>query len=143
MTRRASVQAVPVQGGVSVWGVFVWGGLCLGRVFVWGGLCPGGSLSRGLGSLSGGLCLEGFCPGGSLSRGGLCPGGLCLWDLCPGGSLSRGSLSRGLCLGSLLGRPSPYGNEQAVYILLECILVTTQISNLYEKHSCCTVYSLT
>ena len=70
---------------------------------------------------------------GSLSRwsggGGLCLGvsvqeGFCLGDLCPGGLCKVGSLSRG----SLLGRPSrtetaPYGNERAVRILLECILV--------------------
>ena len=51
-------------------------------------------------------------------------------DLCPGrvsakGSLSRaggGSLSGGGLCGSLLGRP-PHSKEQAVHILLECILV--------------------
>ena len=52
---------------------------------------------------------------GSLSEEVSIQGGLC-----PGGSLSRG----GLCLGvSLLGRP-PYGNERAVRILQECILLT-------------------
>ena len=45
--------------------------------------------------------------------------------LCPGGSLSGGALSRGWALsgGSLSWRPPPYGNERAVRILLECILV--------------------
>ena len=58
------------------------------------------------------------CP---LSRRGglrLCPGGLCPGGLCPGGSLSRGTLSRGI---SVRDHP-PYGNEQVVRILLECIL---------------------
>ena len=69
-------------------------------LFTGGGeLCPGGLSVWG--ALSGGLC-----PGGSLSRGGLClegglyPGGLCQEDPLP-----------------------PYGKEQAVRILLECILV--------------------
>ena len=54
------------------------------------------------------------CPGGGSVRGisvlgGLCPGGLCLeGDLCPGGVCH-------VC--------PPYGNERAVPILLECILV--------------------
>ena len=54
----------------------------------------------------------------SVHRGGLCPGGLC-----PGGSLSKGSLSggRGLCLGD-----PPYSIAQAVCILLECILVSSE-----------------
>ena len=47
-------------------------------------------------------------PGGSLS-GGLCPGGFCPGSLCPGGGLCKGD--------------PPYGNERAVRILLECILV--------------------
>ena len=46
----------------------------------------------------------------SLSMGGLCPGG----GLCQGVSLS----GRGLCHGD-----PTYGNEQAVRILLECILI--------------------
>ena len=61
------------------------------------GLCPGESLSRGEPlSRDGGLCL---------CRGGLCPG----WGLCPEGGLYQGD--------------PPYGNERAVGILLECILV--------------------
>ena len=51
-------------------------------------------------------------------------------DLCPGGSLSGGvSVWGGLCpgrvsvWGSMSWRPPPYGNERAVRILLECILV--------------------
>ena len=92
------------SGGVPV---SVHGGFCPGM----GGLCPGGGgLSRGWG-----VCIGG---GESLSRGwgvsvqgGLCPG----W-----GSLSRGSLS--------WRPPSPYGNERAVRILLECILVWTAIT---------------
>ena len=64
---------------------------------------------------------------GSLSNGGLCPG-----CLCPGGLPRMGSLSRGVsvhgegvCLGGLCpgGSPPPYSTEQAVHILLECILV--------------------
>ena len=80
-----------------------------------GGLCPGGSLYKGgfcLGSFLGGLC-----PGGSLSRQGVSVQG----DLDQaGGSLPRGgSLSRRVSV-----RETPkYGNERAVRILLECILV--------------------
>ena len=58
--------------------------------------------------IRGGLCSE-----GSLSRGEF------------GGSLSRGVFVQGcLCQGDppLRQRP-PYGNEWAVHILLECILV--------------------
>ena len=44
----------------------------------------------------------------SVLRGGLCPGGLSLG---------------GLCLGESLSWRPPYGNERAVRILLECILV--------------------
>ena len=61
-----------------------------------------GHMTRGWGiSVQGSLCLGGLCPGG-----GLCP------------------------RGSLLGRPPdrdppPYGNERAVLIPLECILVFT------------------
>ena len=71
----------------------------------------------------------------SHDRGHLCPGrvsvlgGLHLGGLCPGGSLSRGSLSRWVSVGgrsvqggSLSGIP-PYGNERAVRIIMECILV--------------------
>ena len=101
--------------------------LCLGD------LCPGGSLS-------GGLCLGDLCPGGvsvkgvsvwgslsggSLSRGGLCQGGFLSRGSLPEGSLSRGPCPGGLCPGvSLSGRPT-YGNERAVHILLEFILVFT------------------
>ena len=59
-------------------------------------------------------------PGGSLSRavsvqGGLCPGGLFpVWG--------------GLCF-------PPYGNERAVRILLECILVVMFITRLHTKDS--------
>ena len=66
---------------------------------------------------------------GSLSRG-LCPGGFCLRGLCLGGSLSEGSLSvGGLCHGD-----PPYGNEQAVRILLECILVDKCFSHRTENN---------
>ena len=62
----------------------------------------------------------------SHDQGGFCPGGIC-----PGGFLSgEVSVQGGLCPGgSLIGRPPgqrpllPYGNELAVRILLECILV--------------------
>ena len=85
-------------------------------VSVQGGLCPRRSLS---GVFFGGVSVQ----GGSLSRQGVSVQG----DLCPGrgvsaqgGSLSRrGSLSRGVSV-----RETPkYGNERAVRILLECILV--------------------
>ena len=114
------------QGGlwVFVQGVSVhWGFLSRG-VCPWGSLSreslSRGSLSRGsllgvsvYGSLSGGVCLRGLCPGGFLPRGSL-SGGLCLGGLCPGGSL---------CWVCVREPPPPYGNEQAVRILLECILV--------------------
>ena len=76
------------------------------------GSLSGGSLSKG------DLCPGGSVQGGSLSMGISVYGGICLGGLCPGGSLSGG-----LCLGVSLGRlPAPYGNEQVVRILLECIL---------------------
>ena len=58
-----------------------------------------------------------FCSqGGSLSSGDSIHR-----HLCPRGSLSRGTLFRGsLCQED----PPPYGNERAVRILLECILVS-------------------
>ena len=96
----------------------------------WGGLCPGGSLSGG--SVSRGVSVQ----------GGVCPEGVSVWEvsvqgvLCPGGGVSvRGvsvqgvSVWVGLCLGglyqglSVMETPPPYGNEWAVCILLECILV--------------------
>ena len=87
---------ISVRGSLSR-GVSVWRG-----VSVQGGLCLGG-LSRGI---SGGE--EGLCPGGlSPGEGGLCPG-VSVW----------GSLSRGVSV-----RETPYGNERALRILLECILV--------------------
>ena len=49
--------------------------------------------------------------------------------LCPGGSLSRESLSRGV---SVTETP-PYGNERAVRILLECILVVTEFAEFNEN----------
>ena len=49
----------------------------------------------------------------------LYPGGVSVWGSLSGGFLSRESLSRG---GLYKGDP-PYGNERAVRILLECILV--------------------
>ena len=58
--------------------------------------------------------------------GGLSGGG----GLCSGGFLSEGDL----CPGGLLGRPPdrdpPYGNEQAVRILLECILVMNETNGI-------------
>ena len=107
-SRGVSIQGVSVQG-VSVWGVSVQG------ISVQGGSVQR-SLSRGV-SVHDGLCPGGLCPGG------LCPGGLCPGGFCPGGL----SVQRGLCLaGSLFGgvlETPPYGNEWAVRILLECILV--------------------
>ena len=81
--------------------------------------------------------LVGPCPRG------LCPGILSMESLSKRslsriqGSLSGGSLSRGfLSAGSLSGRPPdspPYCNEQAVRIVLECILVICQISKIWKK----------
>ena len=71
-------------------------------------VCPQGvSVSVQGGSPSQG---EDLCPGGSPSQGE---------DLCPGGSLSGG--------GSVRKTPL-YGNERAVRILLECILVTNEFN---------------
>ena len=59
------------------------------------------------------MSLGGLCPGESLS-GGLCLGGLCLGV----------SVQGALCQGDPADRDPPtYGNEQAVRILLECILL--------------------
>ena len=62
-----------------------------------------------------------LCPGGSPCRGEVSIGGVSVQgSVSVGGSLSRGqSLSRG----SLSIPYQPYGNERAVRILLECILV--------------------
>ena len=95
-------------------------------------LCPEGSLSRGVSlsrvSLSRGSLprrvsvQEGLCPGGSLPRRGSVQGGL----------YAGRSLPRGI---SVQGDPQTetplYGNEWAVYILLEYILV----SNIYVTAS--------
>ena len=56
---------------------------------------------------------QSFCSQGGLCvRGGGCPGGLCpVWGFSVGGVSVR--------------ETPPYGNEQAVRILLECILVPT------------------
>ena len=93
LSTGVSVQGVSVQR-ISVQGVSV-GGFCL-WVSVWGGVCLRGALSRG-----------------SLSRG-FSAQGVSVWGV---------SVQEGLCVGSVLGSPPPYGNEQAVRILLECILV--------------------
>ena len=119
-------------GGVS--GSLSRGSLSIGGFYLG---CPRGSLSReslSRGSLSRGSLLA-VSVYGSLSGGGSAWGGLCPGGSCPGGFLPRGSLSGGLCLGGLCPGGSlcwvcvrepplpPYGNEQAVRILLECILV--------------------
>ena len=99
--------------------------------------------SHDWGSLSRGVSIEGSLSGGSLSRA------ISVWevsvqgDLCPGvsvqgvsgevsfqgaGSLSGRSLSRGSLYregGGLCPGGSLLGNERAVRIPLECILVTT------------------
>ena len=79
------------------------------------------SVHRGRGSLSGGLCLGGLCPRVSVQG-------------CPlfGGSLSVGFLSGCLCPGVSVSRwvsiqGDNGGNEWAVRILLECILVLSLI----------------
>ena len=85
-----------------------------------------GSLSRGEGGLSRGVSVWGESGGrGSLSRGrgvsvqGRLSGG----NLCPGGFLSGGLCSGGSVREMLPDRDPPCGNERAVRILLECILV--------------------
>ena len=55
------------------------------------------------------------CTTGHMTGGGLCPGGSL-----SGGSLSRGGVS---VWGVSVRETPPYGNERAVLILLECILV--------------------
>ena len=108
-------------------------GLCPG-VSILGGLCPRGSLSRAASVQEGGLCPG----GGSLSRRGVSiwgvsvQEGVSVWGVSVHeGSLSRRSLSRGVSVcGSLSWRPPLYGNEQAVRILLECILVVY----IFVKH---------
>ena len=71
-------------------------------------------------------------------------------SFCPGRSLCGGSLSRrvsvqgvsvqgslygrgGFCLGGVSVQRPPYGKEQAVPILLECILVTSSIRTLRQS----------
>ena len=89
------------------------------------------SLSRG--SLSRGVSVHVSLSRGVYVQGGLYSGCLCPGDLCLGVSIQEDSLS---------GRPpcpletpsdrdpsSPYGNERALRILLECILVTFITSN--------------
>ena len=144
---EVSVQGGSLSRGVSVQGEYlVQGSLCPGRsggVSVWV-LLSGGSLSKG------GLCPRGVsCPGESLSRqvwgGGCLCLGVAFWGVSVQGSilsrgvsvqaglggvsvwvlLSRGSLSRGVSVQAGLWEVSVwgYGKEQAVRILLECILV--------------------
>ena len=106
------------------------------------GLYPEGSLSRG--HLSRLISVQGVSV-----QGVLCPEGLCLGVSVQGvsfqlGSLSRGSLSRGVSVkgslsrgvsvqgvsvqvGGLCQADPPYGNEQMVRILLECILIFYRI----------------
>ena len=99
----------------------------------WWGLCPEGLCPRGIsvrrgslwrGSVSGGL-------GGDSVWGGLClrvlyPGSLCGGFSVQGVSVlgvsvqGDGSLSKAV---SVTETPQPYGNMEAVHILLECILV--------------------
>ena len=59
--------------------------------------------------------------------------------LCPWGSLSGASLSSGVSVwGVSVMETPPYGNERAVCILLECILVQSSISThliSYQKQS--------
>ena len=73
-----------------------------------GSLSRGVSVHEGVSVQGGSVQGEGLCPEGRVSiQGGLCPGGLCQ------------------------GHPL-YGNEQAVCILLECILVCNEFG--YEKY---------
>ena len=85
-------------------------------------LREGNFFQRCLSVRRGGL---GLCPGGSLFRVSLSKGSLSR-GISVRGSLSRGSLSRGVFVqGCLCQGDPPCGNERAVRILLECILVFT------------------
>ena len=111
------------QGGLSLYpGVSVHGGVCGGGSLFrgspcrrWGGLCCGGwgvSLV-GVGSLCSGVGGSLFGGWRSLSKG----------SLSIGVSVQGGSLSRGVSVQCVSIFDPLYGNEQAVGILLECILV--------------------
>ena len=73
--------------------------------------------------------LVSVCPRGGGVLGfwgrGLCPGGVFVQEcLCPGGLYPGGSMSRRISVRRVLCHIDPsYGNERAVRILLECILV--------------------
>ena len=111
------------------------------------GLCPSmyhrshdqGGLCLGEGSLSGGVSVW-----GSLFWG-LCSGESLSWGLCLGVSVHGGSLFGGLCLrrisvqGVSVRENPPYGNERAVRILLECILVEVY----YQNRVICVLISVT
>ena len=100
MTRGVSVQEESLLEGVSLSG---------GWVSVQGVSVQWESLSRRVSVQRGSLC--GVSVLGSLSEGSLSRGG----SLCPGGSLLRRPPGQ---------RPHPlYGNNRAVRILLECIVV--------------------
>ena len=95
-------------GGGGSWSLGVsssWGVSIPGGVSAPGGLCPGGSLPRG-------ISVQGVSV-----RGGLCFRGV---------SVCRVSVWGGLCHGD-----PAYGNERAVRILLECILVEIK----FEHHA--------
>ena len=83
--------------------------------------CTTGHMTRGS-LIRGGLCPGGLSPGVSV-HGGPCPGGFLSGSLCPGVSFWGGSLSRGVSVRDI----PPYGNERAVRILPECILVSISI----------------
>ena len=73
--------------------------------------------------LLGGFCLWSHVPsGGSPSWGSLSGGDPCLGGLCRGGCLCLEGLSQG---------DSPYGEQRAVRILLECILVTNVLLQIF------------
>ena len=100
LSMRVSVQGVSLSGGLCPWrGVSVHGGGSLSMEGVsvhGGGLCP----------WRGSLSMEGV----SVHGGGLCQRGLCPGDLCQGDPHPPRE------------RP-PYGNERAVRIQVECIVV--------------------
>ena len=78
--------------------------------------------------------------GVSLSKGGCLSEGVSVQAR--GGSLSRGSLSRqgGLCQGDPPDRgPHTHGEERAVCILLECILVVKINSYFHQAALACEV----
>ena len=104
------------------------GGLCLRRsLSVQGVSVQGGYLSRGF-SVQG-VSVQGSLSGGSLSWGSLSRGISVQGSLCPGYSMSVQGVS--VCQGDPQTE-TPYDEERAVRILLECILVYTRVKVIFS-----------